>query len=101
MMGSMKLQSYLARNNGEPKYLVEGYQDKPDEYHGQNIGDLGGSCADSAHDTLKEAKRRAMYYLTEAYRLQGESSQLIQYVTVTNRFTGEIVFDAFQTATPK
>lgn len=54
-----------------------------------------GADVDSQHDTLKEAKGRAQYYLTDRFAETCECSKTLGYSQVINNTTGECVADYF------
>ncbi len=67
----------------EPKYEVLGFKDK----------NQSGCDVDATYDTLKEAKNRGKYWMTEEHQRLIESSVPISYVKITNRFTGDVVWE--------
>lgn len=71
----------------EYKYQVNGYpsQDEFDK----------GSVREIAADTLKEAKEKAKRILTVAEARESESSRVLGYSQVIDRFSGEVVADFF------
>ncbi len=54
----------------------------------------GSPVFDDQADTLAEAKRKARYFLSEAFRVSGEMTYRAGYARVENE-QGECVFDCF------
>ena len=73
----------------EPKYYVEGFRTQDDAHPNR------GSSVDYPADTVAEAKKRAKGIITEDFAKRMEMSEPLMYARVTNRFTGECVFDCF------
>lgn len=73
----------------EPKYYVEGFRTQSDAHPSR------GSSVDYPADTIKEGKARAKAIITQAFAERVEMSEPLMYARVTNRFTGECVFDCF------
>jgi hypothetical protein len=57
--------------------------------------DRSGAVIEDGYDTLKEAKHRAKYYLTDEYQRGGEMSRPLGYSQVRNQ-AGECVADFFR-----
>lgn len=76
------------RMTDEYKYEVRGYR-KQSDVHG-----FGSQC-EIGCDTLKEAKAKARFILTDESMRQSESSSPLGYSQVIQRFTGECVADFF------
>lgn len=62
-------------------------------YRSQETVDSGSDC-DTTADTLAEAKKRARYMVSEAFRQSAEMSAVLGYAQVRNG-ADEIVFDCF------
>lgn len=54
---------------------------------------INGWVAENGAETLREAKQRARYMLSEAYRRSGEMSERLVYAEVRLGVEGECVFD--------
>lgn len=71
----------------EYKYTVSAFRSQADLE--------AGSDYDTHADTLKEAKAKARYCLTEAFRESGEMTTRFGYAIVRKTGSTEIVFDCF------
>lgn len=67
----------------ESKYIIRGYCSDTE----------GGYDSENFADTLKEAKERARYMMTEEYLRVVESTVPVVYVEVINAKTEEVVLD--------
>jgi hypothetical protein len=68
-----------------PKYTLLGYTSE------EGIDDGRGCDSETGADTLKEAKKKAKYWLTEDYMHACESSQRIQVVRILR--DGEVLHE--------
>lgn len=74
-------------NSAEYKYTISAFRSQADME--------AGSDYDTHADTLKEAKQKARYCLTEAFRIYGEMSARFGYAIVRQAGSTEIIFDCF------
>lgn len=72
--------------NSEYKYFIYAY-DSEETWE-------DGHLYETVADTIKEAKEKAKYSLSEAFRISGEMSARFGYARVLNR-KGECVYDCF------
>lgn len=82
MQANSNRAEYLMTMN-EAKYTLRGYCADSD----------GGYDDESVADTLKEAKERARYMMSEEHTRVVESTVPVVYVEIINTKTGEIVAD--------
>ncbi len=65
-----------------PRYLVESFRSSESTHEGSDY--------DMRADTLKEAKERARYSVTEAFRVSGEMSTRFTYARVMDTKDGGV-----------